>query len=107
DPLASNFKQFELIYVVGDERDIVRVRTEFRREEVFCYRVRMTPSEAQRLFRIYLARINELADRPEWYHLLSNNCTLNLLRYARPGGAWRGRRLDPRHLLRGLIDRYM
>ena len=107
DPLASNFKQFELIYVVGDERDIVRVRTEFRREEVFCYRVRMTPSEVQRLFRIYLARINELSDRPEWYHLLSNNCTLNLLRYARRARDVQGRRFDHRHLLSGLIDRYM
>jgi hypothetical protein len=29
DPLASLFKQFELIYVVGNERDIVRVRTNY------------------------------------------------------------------------------
>ena len=36
DPLASLFKQFELIYVVGDERDIVRVRTNYRDETCSC-----------------------------------------------------------------------
>ena len=43
DPIASMFKQFELIYVVGDERDLVRVRTDHRDEEVFLYRIRATP----------------------------------------------------------------
>lgn len=105
-PLPSMFKQYELFYVVGDERDIVRVRTEFRGEDVFCYRTRMTPAQARRLFRVYLARVNELAERPEWYHLLSNNCTLNILRYTRRAGVPRAR-LDFRHLLNGLIDRYL
>ena len=106
DPIASLFKQFELIYVVGDERDIVRVRTEHRGEEVYLYRIRATPDAVRRLFRIYLDRINELADRPEWYHLLSNNCTLNILRYSRAAGR-RHSRFDHRHLLNGLIDRYV
>jgi hypothetical protein len=51
-PIQANFKQFELIYVVGDERDLVRVRTNFREEDVFMYRVRMSPESAQELFRI-------------------------------------------------------
>jgi hypothetical protein len=107
DPLAAMFKQFELIYVVGDERDLVRVRTDHRNEEVFLYRIRATPESVRRLFRIYLDRINELADRPEWYHLLKNNCTINIIRYARQAtGAGRGR-FDHRHLLNGLIDRYL
>jgi hypothetical protein len=107
DPLGSLFKQFELIYVVGDERDIVRVRTEHRGEEVFLYRVRATPERARRLFRIYLDRVNELAGRPEWYHLLKNNCTLNIVRNAsRAAGAGRAR-FDYRYLLNGLSDRYV
>jgi hypothetical protein len=106
DPIASMFKQFELIYVVGDERDIVRVRTNYRDEEVFLYRIRSTPDAVQRLLCIYLDRINELAERPEWYHLLSNNCTLNIIRYARAAGARHGR-FELRHLLNGLIDRYV
>src|SRR5262249_6174209 len=106
NPLASMFKQLELIYVVGDERDIVRVRTDHRGEEVFLYRIRATPEGARRLFRIYLDRVNELADRPEWYHLLKNNCTINIIRYARPAGAAPAR-CAHRHPLNGLIDRYL
>lgn len=106
DPLASMFKQFELIYVVGDEKDLVRSRTNYRNEEVFLYRIRATPEGVRRLFLVYLERINALADRPEWYHLLSNNCTINILRYARAAGAHHGR-FDHRYLLNGLIDRYL
>jgi hypothetical protein len=105
-PLPSLFKQFELIYVVGDERDLVRVRTNYRPEEVFLYRMRATPERVRRLFRIYLDRINQLADRPEWYHLLSNSCTINIIRYSRAAGAPH-RRFDYRHLFNGLIDRYL
>jgi len=103
-PLASLFKQYELIYIVGDERDIVRVRTEYRGEEVFLYRIRTSPENARRLFVVYLERINELAERPEWYHLLSNSCTINIVRYANMAGRVGG--LDIRHVLNGWIDRY-
>jgi hypothetical protein len=106
DPLASMFKQFELIYVVGDERDLVRTRTDYRDEDVYLYRLNATPEAAQALFRIYLDRINSLADRPEWYHLLSNNCTLNVIRYSRRVGA-QHRRFEIRHFLNGLIDAYL
>ena len=99
------FKQFELIYVVGDERDIVGVRASHRNEEVFLYRTVMSPEFARRLLMVYVERINELADRPEFYHLLSNSCTVNIVRYANAAG--RIGRFDFRHLLNGLIDRYI
>jgi hypothetical protein len=105
NPLASLFKQFELIYVVGDERDLVRVRTNFREETVYLYRLNASPDDARRLFMVYLKRINELADRPEFYHLLSNSCTINIIRYANAAG--RRGRFDIRHLLNGLIDSYL
>ena len=104
-PVASLFKQFELIYVVGDERDLVRVRTNFRNETVYLYRLNASAVDARLLLLIYLARINELADRPEWYHLLSNSCTINIVRYANAAG--REGRFDIRHLLNGLIDSYL
>jgi hypothetical protein len=106
NPIASMFKQVELIYVVGDERDIVRLRTDHRDEDVFLYRIRTTPENARKLFRIYLDRINELADHPQWYHLLRNNCTLNIIRYSRAVGG-QHRRFEIKHLLNGLIDRYV
>jgi hypothetical protein len=104
-PVASLFKQFELIYVVGDERDLVGVRTNHRREAVFLYRLNTSADDARRLLLVYLARINELADRPEFYHLLSNSCTINIIRYANAAG--RAGRFDIRHLLNGLIDSYL
>jgi hypothetical protein len=105
DPIASLFKQFELIYVVGDERDLVGVRTNHRRETVYLYRLNTSADNARRLLMIYLARINELADRPEFYHLLSNSCTINIVRYANAAG--RVGRFDIRHVLNGLVDSYL
>jgi len=105
DPLASLFRHFELIYVVGDERDLVRVRSNFRREDVYLYRTNVSQDAARRLFLVYAERINELAGRPEFYHLLSNNCTINILRYANRIG--REGRLDIRHVLNGYSDRYL
>lgn len=105
NPISSLFKQFELIYVVGDERDIVGVRTNHRRETVYLYRLNASADDARRLLMIYLSRINELADRPEFYHLLSNSCTINIIRYANAAG--RQGRFDIRHLLNGLIDSYL
>jgi hypothetical protein len=105
DPTASMFKQFELIYVVGDERDLVRVRTNYRKETVYLYRLNASDIDAPRLLLVYLDRINELAERPEWYHLLSNSCTINIIRYANAAG--REGRFDIRHLFNGLIDSYL
>jgi hypothetical protein len=104
DPLASMFRKYELIYVVGEERDLVGVRTNFRGEDVYVYRLRVPAAAARRLFEVYLERINELADRPEFYHLLSNSCTINIVRYANVAGRYGA--LDVRHVLNGLIDRY-
>lgn len=104
-PIASLFKQFGLIYVVGDERDLVRVRTNYRNEEVYLYHVMISPQNARELFRIYLQRINELADTAEFYNLLSNSCTINIVRYANKSG--RVGRWDFRHFLNGWVDRYL
>jgi hypothetical protein len=104
-PIASMFKQFELIYVVGSERDLVGVRANHRQEPVYLYRLNTSADGARRLLLVYLARINELADRPEFYHLLTNSCTINIMRYANAAG--REGRFDIRHLLNGLVDSYL
>jgi hypothetical protein len=104
-PVASMFKQFELIYVVGSERDLVGVRANHRQEPVYLYRLNTSADDARRLLLVYLARINELADRPEFYHLLTNSCTINIVRYANAAG--REGRFDIRHLLNGLVDSYL
>jgi len=90
--------------VVGEERDLVGVRTNYRNEDVYMYRLRLPAENARQLFLVYLERINELADRPEFYHLLSNSCTINIVRYANLVG--RSGDFDLRHYLNGWVDRY-
>jgi hypothetical protein len=46
DPIASLFKQFELIYVVGEERDLVGVRTNHRHETVYLCRLNTSADDA-------------------------------------------------------------
>jgi hypothetical protein len=105
EPIASMFKQFELIYVVGEERDLVGVRAIHRREAVYLYHLNTLPADARRLLMVYLERINELAERPEFYNLFTNSCTINIIRYANAAGRKGG--FDFRHLFNGLIDSYL
>ena len=53
---------------------------------MYLYRLNTSADDARRLLLVYLERINELADRPEFYHLLSNSCTINIVRYANAAG---------------------
>ena len=82
---------FLLIYVVGAECDPVSIRTNYRHETVDLYRLNASADDARRLLLIYLVRINELADRPQFYHLLTNSCTqhYSLCKRSRPGGSVR------------------
>ena len=77
--LKGFFRQFELTYIIADERDVVRLRTNYRQgEDVSLYRVRMTPERARSLFLEYLRRANELKARAEWYNALTSNCTTGI-----------------------------
>jgi hypothetical protein len=78
--LAGFFRRYELIYVVGDERDLIRVRTNYRRpeEQVYLYRTRAAPENARRLFLEYIERINRLKAQPEFYNTLTTNCTTDV-----------------------------
>lgn len=79
--VAGFFRQFTLYYAVGDERDIVRVRTNYRHappERVYLYRLHGSDAAAKRLFLAYLARINELKEHAEWYNTITSNCTTSI-----------------------------
>jgi hypothetical protein len=79
------FRQYELIYIAGDERDLVRLRTNFRTgEDVYLYRLKeMTPEKARMLLMEYVLRINSLHNRPKWYNALTENCMTSAFRLAR------------------------
>ncbi len=80
-PTLGLFGQFELIYVIADERDLVRVRTEYRDVDVLIYRTKATPDQARSLLLDVMKRANELRDKPEYYDTLTNNCTTNIVRH--------------------------
>lgn len=69
------FRQYELYYVVADERDLVRLRTNYRGEQVYLYRTSIPLKEARALLLDYISEINELAAKPKWYNALTGNCT--------------------------------
>ena len=73
------FRQYELIFVTADERDVIRLRTNYRKdEEVYMYRVQVQPEIARAMFFTYINRLNKLKNQPEWYNALTRNCTTAL-----------------------------
>lgn len=106
------FRQFEIYYVVADERDVVGVRTNHRGETVYLYRLSATPEEARELLQDYIESIAELDERGAWYNAITHNCTTTIWEHARRlgrGGAWDWRILangsaDAMLYLRGSID---
>jgi hypothetical protein len=100
--LRSLFRQYELIYVIADERDVVRLRADFRKETVRLYPLRATPEEVATVFRDVLERANALAAHPEYYNMLTQNCTTSLLPHRAKVRPWRYG--DLRVLLNGRFD---
>ena len=72
------FRQFELYYVVADERDVIALRTNRRRERVQLYRTAGSPEEDRALLLEYVRAMNALVDRPRWYNALTHNCTTTI-----------------------------
>jgi Domain of unknown function (DUF4105) len=102
------FRQFELTYIIGDERDLVRLRTNYRQgEQVWLYRVQMTPEQGRTFFLDYLKRANALCQRPEWYNALTDNCTIAVRtqRAAADRQPWDWRMLVNGHLDELLYER--
>jgi len=81
NPLKGSARQFELMYVLADERDAIQQRTNFRGEHVFLYRTTATPESARLLLVDMLQRVNQIARKPEFYDTLTNNCTSNIVRH--------------------------
>jgi hypothetical protein len=77
--LLGFFRQYTLISIVGDERDLVRVRTNYRHgEDLYLYRTTATPAFAQSLFMNYIGMTNQLHDHPQWYNAITHNCTTEI-----------------------------
>lgn len=100
--LKGFFRQYELYYVVADERDVIRVRTKYRGETVYLYRVKEDPVYARALLLDYLSEINRLAGKPKWYNAFTHNCTTSIRKHRQSIG--RAKPWDWRILVNGYID---
>jgi hypothetical protein len=106
--IAGFFKQYELFYVVADERDLIRLRTNYRKdppEDVYLYRTRAPATHARRIFLDYIREMNSLATKPEFYNSLTTNCTTSILTHTRvnPGDL----PLSWKILLSGYVPQYL
>jgi hypothetical protein len=83
--VAGFFRQYELVYVVADERDVIRVRTTYRQppEAVHLYRLRVPRENVRRAFLDYLRTMNDLHAHPRFYNTLTTNCATGVLLHAR------------------------
>ena len=79
DPLGGLCNQFELIYVIADERDMIRINTDINGNDVYLYRLNLTQQEIQAIFVDVMSRANKLSTQPEFYHTVKNNCTSNII----------------------------
>ena len=106
--LKGFFRQYELYYVVADERDVIRLRTNYRQdppEDVYVYQIRGSVDNGRRLFTAYINKINDLNRSPEFYNTLTTNCTTNI---------WVHSKVNPEHppfswkiLASGYVPQYL
>jgi Domain of unknown function (DUF4105) len=96
-------KRFELMYVVADERDLIGLRALRQGDDVYVYPIRATQEAVRELFVAMVRTASGLADRPEFYGTLRNNCTTRILRHVN-AVVPRHIRYDWRVLLPGYSD---
>ncbi len=73
-PLKGLFKQFEIMYVVADEKDVVKLRTNYRKDQVFLYPIKASKEGISKLFMSMVNDINALNKEPAFYNTAMNNC---------------------------------
>ena len=99
--IRSFFRQFTLISVVSDERDVVRLRTDYRHKEDLClYHTTASSAFARSLLLDYVALTNQLHIHPQWYNAITHNCTTEILTFK----VMNGHTYDWRILLNGKAD---
>ena len=81
-PLKGLFNQYEITYVIADERDVVKLRSNFRKDLVYVYPIRTTKEKMSTVFIDMVTRASALREKPEFYNPLTNTCTTNIMRHA-------------------------
>lgn len=99
------FKQYELTYVVADERDLVRLRTNYRHEDVYLFHLNVKPEIIRKIFLDYLSEVNQLKEHPKWYNALTTNCTTDIRTHTvpyNPKATW-----NWRFIVNGYLDEFL
>jgi hypothetical protein len=105
--LRGFFRQYELIYIIADERDVIRLRTNYRiGEEVYLYRTTASPEVAREIFLSYLQSANELHQKPAFYNAITSNCTTNIRIHTKAIAGSTPPPWDWRLLLNGKADEF-
>jgi hypothetical protein len=81
NPIKGAFNQYELTYVIADERDVIKLRSNYRKDDVYVYPVKSTKEGSKKLFLDMIARANTLREHPEFYNTLTSNCTTNIVKH--------------------------
>ncbi|MHC4923182.1 MAG: lipoprotein N-acyltransferase Lnb domain-containing protein [Planctomycetota bacterium] len=105
-PVTGAFREYELCYVVADERDVLHLRTNIRRNKVFLLPIKAKPGRPAELLRAMLERTTSLSVKPEFYNTLTDNCTTAIVHHVNdlyPGTA----PMDWRILLPGSMGKYV
>jgi hypothetical protein len=76
--LGGLYRQYTLIYIVADERDSIRLRSNFRHEDVYLYHTLASPAQARERFLEYIKAMNALRDHARWYNQITANCTTSI-----------------------------
>ena len=98
------FKQYEIAYIAADERDIIRLRTNFRKERVYLYRLEVPNNQVVNLLKDYLKEMNRLVAEPEFYDALTRNCTTTIKIHTDAINPGKPPPLDWRLLATGHVD---
>ena len=99
------FRQYEITYIVADERDLVGLRTNYRKEQVYLYRIKESEDVHRKIFLDYLQEINSLKEHPQWYNALTDNCTTSIRGFEAPFNP--DGRLDWRIIINGYLDKML
>lgn len=80
-PIKGLFNRYELMYVIADENDVIKLRSNYRKDLVYVYPIKTTTEKARELFLDMVGRANRLKDNPEFYNTITNTCTTNIVKH--------------------------
>lgn len=79
--IAGIYWNYEIIYIIGDERDLIGLRANIRKDPVYLFPIKASNVQIKKLFLSMLQRARNVNDKPEYYNSLFNTCSTNIARH--------------------------